>query len=275
MKIPENLGWLELWTIACIILCWSPLALNLKVIYTEQLTTAHDAYTALVASVSVATPLSIDLFLDMLSVHYIPSFKARPGTSPRTVLILSLLLPDLLILCVAMPLGSVSIMICLFKIRSVLVLYGVYGHLWRMDIFFRSRIFLISHFLFTGSCVVGVFTGFHPPLHDIDIGNLSDSYGLIATAGVFGTLFVAYKWRNKMKNISFQNMTSNELSASVYMFVLSLIVPAYVISGFIIYETASLLIISVWTYIELCATLVVTALQSRIIQNEIQHKEVS
>eukprot|EP01041_Mallomonas_annulata_P010451 gene10451-21804_t len=180
IQLPNDWGWIELWTTICVILCWSPLAMNLKVIYPEPLTITHDAYTSLVASISVATPLLIDLLFDLISARYMSFFKTRPATTPRTMLILSLFLPDLLMLSIAMPLKNVGIIICLFKVRNVLILYGIFGHLWRMDTFFRSPLVRFLHFFFSFGPVVGVFTGFNLPFTGVDISDLKYAYSAVA-----------------------------------------------------------------------------------------------
>eukprot|EP01041_Mallomonas_annulata_P010818 gene10818-22567_t len=161
--------------ILAFILCWGPIAFGLDVIDPEPLPRSHETYTALVASVAVAAPLSIDLFLDMWASYWTSNYAIKNVGIPRIVLILSLWLPDL---------------------------------------------FFSSYILLTTSGVIGAYAGFYPVSSRIASSWLYCNRQLL--------------WRS--------NITYN-------------------------YRYLD------WTYIELIGTLFITALQSRIIQNEIQIKE--
>eukprot|EP01041_Mallomonas_annulata_P000488 gene488-916_t len=205
---------LSIITMVAFVLCWGPMALGLEVIYTEPLTPCHETYTAFVASVAVAAPMFIDLAIDMLLSYRLPHYDARKVKSPRTILILSLLLPDLCVLCISMPLMNLSLLLCLFKSRSVLLIYGIYGHLWQLDSFFRCRLFLLSYLLITTSFVLGAYTGFYPISESIDMYSFTWTYGYVGAAGLLTFLPFAFQWTKKMRNISYKKMTSNEMSAS-------------------------------------------------------------
>eukprot|EP01041_Mallomonas_annulata_P013139 gene13139-27790_t len=70
-------------TMFAFVLCWGPMVLGLEVWFTDPLTTSRGAYTAFVASVAVAAPISIDVVLDIWTSYWLPNFNARKVESPR------------------------------------------------------------------------------------------------------------------------------------------------------------------------------------------------
>eukprot|EP01041_Mallomonas_annulata_P010727 gene10727-22409_t len=74
---------------------------------------------SLIASMSIAVPHAIDIFLDMLTSK-LKSEKLRSDFTSYTFLISSLLLPNILIIQCALPSKSINLLACLISARSIL-----------------------------------------------------------------------------------------------------------------------------------------------------------
>ena len=99
----------------------------------------------LVTSIAITVPM----FFEILVRIYFTMERISESRIPYIILVLALFLPDLLILMVAIPLKSISILRCLFNLRLILSLYVILGHFWnsKLPIFKCKWIFLSALFL--------------------------------------------------------------------------------------------------------------------------------
>eukprot|EP01041_Mallomonas_annulata_P006133 gene6133-12419_t len=88
---------------------------------------------SLVSNVAVSIPVTAEFILDIITSCFKSNhsvFSYMKAQLPRFILVASLIIPGLLLLCIALPLNYPELLICIFPCRIMAIFYGVLGHLW-------------------------------------------------------------------------------------------------------------------------------------------------
>ena len=227
--------------------------------------------TSLIASVAVSVPVTVDFILDIFSdLDFI-----HGGRVQRGVLLLSLLVPDSLILGLVIPNADAGMLVCIFHLRNALITYAVLKQLWEYGphVFnFKAMIFIMSFFM--AGHVLTCFSAF-TSVYDRHL-----FYAFIACLfiafSVFGVLVM--KWLRQMFRIRIRrlyDLSSSDLNINVFLVPscclgLSYTILCIIYGGSISSQTPARFL-SIFTYTEAAFTVAVFVLQGRL--NRFQMKQ--
>ena len=149
-------------TISCL-LCFIPLISDLEYVgithiykndSAENISNSSMVISVLVAAVAISVPMFIEVILNFfMSVN-----KFHWGMFPYISLVFALLIPDLLILVIAIPFESMRLLLCLSSSRYIIIAYGIFGHLWHSKLpIFQSKLIFICLILLDVSFISVTF----------------------------------------------------------------------------------------------------------------------
>eukprot|EP01041_Mallomonas_annulata_P011297 gene11297-23637_t len=147
----KGLLYLFLMSIACFILCYFPVLFNFgpnsqlrylnqfkidTILHSSQTIRYHDA---ILVNAALSVPVAIEFLLDFLSKLKKPHKINGNGIFPRTVLIMSIMVPSFTMIILVSSFQFIELEICIFLSRLALLFYGILGHIWEQVPAIRNK----------------------------------------------------------------------------------------------------------------------------------------
>eukprot|EP01041_Mallomonas_annulata_P004967 gene4967-9938_t len=116
------------------ILCFLPIMIDSQFYEPNDINFTSQIYTsistrkfefALVANIASLTPISLDRFLDLIRV-WKNGNAPKSGVSLQPVLMMTIVIPDLLILLYAIPTNSPRLVVCLLNLRNIIIFNSIF-----------------------------------------------------------------------------------------------------------------------------------------------------
>eukprot|EP01041_Mallomonas_annulata_P012896 gene12896-27201_t len=116
------------------VICYWPLISNWEILKDrDSVSSTMKSYsfdTSLVVSIAISIPVIMEFILDLLFSSTTTSKQIYKRCQlPRTVLIFSLFVPNLIIYLIANPSLHATLLLCTFQARKTLFVFGIVGHL--------------------------------------------------------------------------------------------------------------------------------------------------
>jgi len=226
-------------------------------------------FNALVACIASTVPISLDYFLSLL---YSSNVKAvTRGWITRAVLLSAVVIPNILVLTVAIPLRNDVIMICLYRLRNVLIVASMLGHLQEFGApIFRCNLLLLSAVMLM---IVPTSLAFFETSISFSFQGLVASTIALTVTGLVILCYLGYRWIKMLIFKKFRDITLSEHSCNCF-FICIVILSASYMSLIASYEdsyprnmTETELVQT--TYWVTAFTLFVFIIQNRIINAEV------
>lgn len=221
-----------------------------------------------VASIGLSVPVALDFFLDILHRLVHSNFN-DVAIVPRFALVCSLVVPNILLL--VFETESIETADVIFATRMICIWYGTLGHLWIMGgDFFKTKVFMSTYFFYSAGIVIMIY--------DIISKKQGGYLFWIAVTtcciSVAVLFFIFIQYFLLIKKAGFQNMTIPQVSCVMYMIILSALLGVVGITTVNFVGNYGAQYNLIYTYAESGCTLLLTALQSRLLRMEINEKEV-
>lgn len=226
---------------------------------------------ALVANVALAAPIMFDHILEEMQRQIFGTRARSEALVPHLVLTISLLLPNILLLCVCIPLEYPELVMCFHNARIGLITYGTLGHIWISggDRFKTSNFFL-GHVVLAIALIIASYDSINEsqvsPM--FWIGNCMGSLGVILITPSVLKLF------KTVRTIGIRNLDNELLSCLVDIILIGLIGGISIITGMLYRGHYDSFYFIFYTYIEGGFTLIITVLQGRLTRITLNNKEV-
>ena len=203
------------------ILCFLPLALNLK--FAEPITSNCIIFRSFESisfkmTLSACISLSIPLLLEVArDCAFAQSTRIKKNILTNLLLVLSLIVPDLILLAYVIPNGDIRLLMCITQGRTVALVSAIYAY---FIIFggqvLKKRILMFGYILCTAGAVAYAYGS--SPADPLRIQDWI-SYSLMLIG--FGiAIMTCYEWfRNQSRKIASDNhtLTTDEYCINIYI----------------------------------------------------------
>ena len=217
----------------------------------------------LVASIAISIPMVLEAVLNIAMSNE----RFTSNRLPYIFLVISLCIPDLLVLVKALPEQNFTMVICLFNMRFVLLTYAIWGHLWHSGLpIFRTKSVFVAVLLIELALVfsnLGSFTC------DLEFNVLS-SLGYVCSAISFTLVInILIRWILKLHHAKFSNLTTSDYCYTYYLIAYIFVAISLVILTSLLYSK-SVIYLFLNTLVEIIFTVTISVLQRSVDQVNIR-----
>lgn len=216
----------------------------------------------LAAGVALSIPMALQIIVNLFL--RIESFDDERICF--VILIVSLFLPDIVILLVALPGREVNLLSCMTALRYVLFFYAMFGHLWQSRIpIFRSNKIVLSHWSLN-ICIIMLNMASFVSGSTADIlliiGNIFCIIALLLIT------LICIQWLWDLHKTEFSNLTETDYSCTGYVVLTTLV--AYATIAIILFNSVDSADYVYFLALKgVCATVIIS-----IIKSIVDHKKL-
>jgi len=255
-------------TAVCSIIGFLPLVLGLHLHQETKFKislAADDSFVALVGSIAVSIPMALDMAMDVLTYTLNPSYLYEKGWLPRMLLILSLMVPDIFMLAIAIPNEDPTLVIALYFIRNNFFIYAVYTLLLDLHVFHHPKASAMVFVCFSLSNTFSTFSYY-------EIGSYAIHMLAYAFNGVgcFALIFLSVSLWWKIHKEPIKTLTRTELTSNFTILALDLYA-LVLVAVFMTHDTIEAQLPLV-TYAEGVFTVAIWLQQHRLLMREVHNK---